>query len=360
MHLLIAPVSGGAFPVQLGFIIELARLRRDVATPTSEAILPFYEAILASSGGNIATYLALAADFTLEGIERVITKLHPGLLLTSWWPRPLSFLFPSWILGYYEGTIFDRGFGCEEAFQEIFTPASVGRIEVWTGTLNRSTGKAEIFCNLSRGESKLALGHFIPEKFNSMPLNYISRDLSRIAQVSHASAAIPVMVPSVKIGEFQYADGGTCFSSPLTPLQDCIIGSFCKDPEHGSTKYRSLHLDYVSSYNLESNTRPATYRNLYENGTIALAEIIKSLGIQDRLSGIELLRVGEIKFETGSCNPEVLKEIFFRRRHYRQSFLELYPNEEIEIPLESFTSQQVITAMNKARQSMMFRLWYVE
>ena len=361
MHILVAPVSGGAFPVQLGFMIELAKLRRPQPCPDREqdpfpALLPFYDSILASSGGNVATYMALAGDFTPEGIDRVCHKLHPNLFLSSWWPRPFCSILPSWILGYYEGSIFNRGCGVEKVFEEIFTPASIGRVEIWTGTLNRSTGRAELFTNLEPGESKLALDCFSPDKLNAMPLTYLSRDRKMLAQVAYASAAIPVLVPSVEINSIQYADGGTCFSSPLTPLQDCITSALQNHDGSG----QCLHVDYLSSYDLESTSKPATYKNLLENGSIALAEIIKSLGVQDRLSGIELLRVGEIKFDSGLCDPEILASIMTRRQKYRQSFLELFPSKEIEINLERFTAQDITNAINETRKCMMYRLWYIE
>lgn len=348
MQILVAPVSGGAFPVQLGFMIELSKLRR------LRESLPFYDSILASSGGNVASYIALAGDFTVEGIESICHKLHPDLFLSSWWPRPFSSILPSWVIGYYEGSIFNRGCGIEKIFEEIFTPASIGRIEVWTGTLNRSTGKAELFTNLEPGESKLSLDYFSPDKLNSMPLTYLARDRKMLARVAYASAAIPVLVPSVEINSTKYADGGTCFSSPLTPLQDCITWS--SQSEGG--KY--LHVDYLNSYDLESSSKPATYKNLLENGSITLAEIIKSLCVQDRLSGIELLRAGPIKFDGGPCDDDILASIMIRRRKYQQSFLELYPSKEIEINLERFTAQDIINAINESRKCMMYRLWYVE
>ena len=369
MHLLVAPVSGGAFPVQLAFMIEVAKLRRNSLSCYSN-ILPSYDAILASSGGNIASYIALAGDFTMEGIEKVCSKLKPDLFLTSWWPNLLSFL-PSWIPGCYEGSIYCGGSGFGSLFEELFTFSSIGRIEMWTGTLNRTTGKAQLFTNLFPSESKLALNYFSPDKFNAMPLTYLDRDRKTIAQATYASAAIPVLVPNVYIGTSKYADGGTCFSSPLTPLQDCIIGAIQNNPDINNEGVRNtpvisghpdeeLHIDYLSSYDLESNSRPATYKNLLENGAITLAEIIKSLGIQDRLSGIELLRAGPVKLESGACDSETLASISSRRRKYWQSMLELYPGKEIEISLEKFTPKDIIQAIHETKKCMMYRLWYVE
>lgn len=366
MYILVAPVSGGAFPVQVGFILQLVQLMKPRGfwigpkksgtiydIPLGLSMECFYDLALGSSGGNVAIYLTLAGDFTQAGVEKATEKLNSNMFISSWWPRPLSSLLPSWLLGYYEGSLYCQGTGVDKMFHDLFTPNTVSRLEVWTGTLNRTTNKAELFTNLPPGESKLDLTCFSCEKINAMPLNFMCRDLSKIARVSYASAAIPLLVPNIKIENYDYADGGTCFSSPLTPLQDCILSTYNKDKSQG------LHIDYLSSYDLESENKPSSYKNILDNTSITLAEIIKSLGIQDRLSGIELLRDGKVLFEEGCCDLSILAELLQRRQRYQQSLLELYPSKEIEINLESFTGQDILAAVKLAQNCMMYRLWYV-
>lgn len=347
MHILVSPISGGAFPVQLGFFLELAKVRQ--LQDDINNIAPFYDIAFAASGGNIATYIALAGNFTREGIEQVVNKISPHLFLSSWWPRPFSWLLPSWLLGYYSGSIYTHGSGVKDVFGEFLTPSQSKRLEIWSGTLNCSTSRAELFTNItSSQESKLDITRYYPYRYNTMPLHYLNHDIQGISQVTYASAAIPVLVPNVPIGNDLYADGGTCFSSPLTPLQDCIPCG-------------QLHIDYVNSYNLEIEKRSATFRTLLESGGFALAEMIKSLGLQDRLNGIRLISRDTIpKFEEGPCYPETLLQIFRRRKNYQRSMLELYPSKEIEISLEKFTPIEVIKAIDEASVCMMYRLWWVE
>lgn len=345
MHVLVCPVSGGAFPVQLGFMIETAKLRSDTCR-----ILPFYDVALASSGGNLATYIAMGGDFTSIGIEGVVNKMSPSIYLSSWWPKPFSSVIPSWTIGYYKGSLYDRGNGGEKLFEDLFTYDTIGKLEVWTGTLNRSKGKAEIFTNLCEGESRINTNRFLHERLNAMPLNYARRDPKTIARISYASAAIPVLIPSVKMDDCYYVDGGTAYSSPLTPLQDCLKVNH----------EENLHIDYLSSYDLESNDKLTSYSNIVQNSSFSLGEIIKSLGIQDRLSGIELVGDGNVKVELGSCKDGELAEIYSRRLNMRKSFLELYPDKSIQVPLESFTPKDIIDKIQLSRKSMMYRLWYTE
>jgi hypothetical protein len=343
MHLVVAPVSGGAFPVQVAALIEIAKV-------CQQCRRPFYDLALAASGGNVAIYMAMAGHYQLDEIRKIVCKLSPEQFLCSWWPQPFTHVLPSWVIGCYTGTLYNRGTGIEKVFQECFTSSCpVNQLEVWTGTLNRSTGKAELFCNLHSHQSKLPTGYFCPEKFNAMPLNFAQGDVCKISKVCYASASIPVLVPAVVIDGQRYVDGGTAYSSPLTPLQDCI---------KEVARHEPLHIDYLSSYDLESGNKPATYRNLLQNGTVTLAEIIKSLGIQDRLTGMELLSQ-PCKFRSGDCNEEVLQELCKLRRGYQQSMLEIYPGKEIEISLEAFSPEDIIKAISQARCCLKYRLWWV-
>ena len=127
MRLFILPVSGGAFPVQLGFIRELNKL----------GITP--DISLGSSGGNVAAYIAAATGWNPENYVNIVKPIHNGMFLASWWPYYLSFL-PSYIPGYFKGSIYANGTGADVYFKKMFQPETVIQTEIWSGTMNRDTG----------------------------------------------------------------------------------------------------------------------------------------------------------------------------------------------------------------------------
>lgn len=338
MRVLVAPVSGGTFPTQLNTIISIGD-RYDVA--------------MASSGGNVATYIAMASSFTRCGSEDIARMLSSKLFISSWWPHPFSSVFPSWSLSYLHGTLYNHGIGAEGIFDQIFTSTTIGSLEVWTGTLNITKGRAEFFSNLTFEESCLQLNAFRGTSLNSVPLRYMNRNKKLIAQVSYASAAIPLIIPSVKVGNCHYADGGTAFSSPLTPLQDTIVPCStyrCYWPSE------SVHIDYLSGYNLEADGRLISYRSFLENSEVTLDELVKSLEIQDRLTGIKL--VNPQYYEEGEVEKYTLLDLERKRRDCSKSLLEVYPRKKIEISLENFKGEDVVEAMDKSREVLSYRLWY--
>ena len=82
MRIYVCPVSGGAFPLQLGLLAEcgLAGVRPDI--------------VMGSSGGNVAAYIGLAADWQAATIPTIATQVNTTMFAQSWWPRYLNF-FPS-------------------------------------------------------------------------------------------------------------------------------------------------------------------------------------------------------------------------------------------------------------------------
>jgi len=347
MRIFVFPVSGGAFPIQLGLVSELT---------LHGSIYP--DIAMGSSGGNVSSYVCLAGKWNHTEIMEVASKLHSGIFAQSWWPSYLQFL-PSWIIGYFKGSIYNDGFGASELFNSYFTPDTIKSTEIWTGTLNRATGKGQFFCNRSCEESiirPIQLGQSYPSLFSRdcMPLTYLNGNIDIITRVTMASASIPVLVPEKNINGQIYVDGGTLFASPLTALQDHILEILELNPS-------PLHIDYFSSYDLQANSTNS-YRTLYENSTLTIGELVKSICIQDRLSAIELLRSSNsncFHYTELSGTPENLKIVENIRKESVKSVLELYPCHNTSINLISFTGKDVIQLIELTKKSYRLRFWWL-
>ena len=130
MKLLVLPVSGGAFPLQLALIAELSNPIHHI----NKNIEP--DLVMASSGGNVAAYISLAAQWDGNKISDIAKNLHSSMFIQSWWPSYLKFM-PSWMIGYFKGSLYCNGSGATELFEKMFTPETIAKTEIWTGTLNR-------------------------------------------------------------------------------------------------------------------------------------------------------------------------------------------------------------------------------
>lgn len=214
------PVSGGGFVAQLGLLSELfeaKRILKDNKIQGSKDYQP--DIVLAASGGNVATYIAMAGDWSPEGILRTALKTNSSMFLKSWWPENLDFL-PTWLLGIFNGSMYRRGCGAGQLFKSLYTTESIQRTEIWTGTYDQSNRRAQFFCNLSPHRSQISSDYFdeTSHLYGCMPLKYLSGDLEKIAIASIASASIPVLVMEQELDGCEYEDGGTMYASPTTVM----------------------------------------------------------------------------------------------------------------------------------------------
>lgn len=363
MRIFVCPVSGGGFPNQIGLMSQLLSL--DVRP----------NLVLGSSGGNVAAYVGLAAEWNPSSIPAIVTSLNSGLFAQSWWPRYLAALFPSWAIGILKGSIYAAGTGADVLFRDLFDdPASdfvhipekslqihskITRTELWTGTMNRETGKGQLFCNLAQDQAKIQNKPIDPlSSFwtrDCMPLTYLDGNISLIAKVTMASAAIPVLVPEQSFLGARYVDGGTIFASPLTVLQNQIV----------EVSENRFHIDYFSSFNLQTPASP-NYTSLFENGNFAINELIKSLCINDRLAAIEMLRsdstislVNTVGFIEGPGSKEILRHIEKLREKSVRTVLELYPSQNQYVNLLTFRPEDLLRRLTETEKEYRFRFWWI-
>lgn len=306
---------------------------------------------MATSGGNVATYLTIAGDYDLCKIHNIVKELTPDLFSKSWWPSPFTFI-PSYFIGYYTGSIYDHGSGIYGFFEKYLDGEKIKSKEIWTGTLNRGVDKPEFFCNLNARDSKVKAEKFRGELLDCLPLSYMNENTELISKVSLASATIPTYVKEQYIRGVPYVDGGIYYASPLTPMYDTVYD------------FRNTHIIYVSSFDLDSDgDKSRIYSNLLENSTLTAQEMIRSLCIQDRMTGINMVKgchsLSDVKCISVEGTHGNLRILYREMKKRRRAMLELYPLNYRQIKLDSFTSEDISSIIDETILHYGCRLWYV-
>jgi predicted acylesterase/phospholipase RssA len=336
MYIAVFPVSGGGFVTQLAIIQHLCESQ----------LIP--DLILASSGGNVAAYVAAAADWKWAAVERIAQQLSPEFFIKSW----NSVRAISMILGYFKGDVYNRGCGVDRFLQEYFTPESITKYEIWTGTYNKNRQQSRMFCNRHADASILNLDTIDYKLTQSMPPGFAGGNMKLIGQVCIASASIPAIVPSQEIDNEHYIDGGVSSASPLSVLQEPILR--CAT-QHGS----GLHIIYVNSVDL---ARPDTepIHNVFDTIRQATNDMVRSQTVIDRLTGYGMIRshTSSIHREEFKCNYENMQRVKEIHRLVKYSMLEIYPNSKYQVDIVSFTGAQVLEVIHRAYDDCHCRLWW--
>jgi len=337
LKIFVLPVSGGRFPAQLGQLSEICSL---VGAP---------DLVLGSSGGNISAFAGMAGRWTSQGIKRVSAKIRSNHFLSPWMGK----LAPSALAFPLTGSIYGRGTGITDLLREEFPEeeSPITRTEVWSGAYDTRMRLGQMFCNRAPDDSILSQ-HILSSDartYNCAEPIYCSGNISLLADVCYASAALPFIVGPAEINKKAYIDGGVMFASPLLPLQGAI-------KELSLTEGRPIHMFYFEPYDL----------NTYYDDTTLYGEFISTLlhasVITDRAFGISIISHLAAAASTPraltSLNdiphtqiPEVMKST-------ENMFFSLYHSESSRtIEITSFNGTDVIKEVESSRQGINVRVW---
>lgn len=335
MDILVLPVSGG------GFVNQLAIMEHLCESGYKPGL------IMASSGGNLAAYIALASEWKWQNIRKISTDLNKELFSTQW--NSIGML--STFIGYFKGELYNSGKGVKEFFRKYFNDLDIGSIEIWTGAYNTKRKKFRIFCNKSGENSFLSLIDSKESITQIMEPFYGNCDIDIISSYSTASASIPSIVPPVIIEKETYADGGIAGASPLTPMYIPLINSLPNN---------NLHIIYVNSFDMLS-PNSAIIRNVVDNLKQTTGDLLRSQAIIDRSLAINLISngtnlIGPVEFV---CNSDNLKSFFNIKYRMNSSMLEIYPIVREEVDVTNFTGDQISLCIANIYTMCKCRLWYV-
>ena len=368
------PVSGGSFPAQLALLSEFYEANK---------ILKYYpDIILASSGGNLASYIAYAGDWSPEGILRVCKNITSDAFIQSWFSPQLDFL-PSFLIGMFKGSFYKSGYGANYFIKRYFTPETIQNVEIWSGTYNKNKNSAEFFCNRFSERALIQERYFEGDSYiySVTSLNYLKKDediLNKIGKIIIASASIPYTVEPQHIDEYDYQDGGTMYASPTSILCNEIYRIFKGETfdkvftlnskseisvEKEVIKPKRLRHFYFSPYDINSSEVIQSWKTL----NMAVTQILYANLLSDRASAIlNLQHIYEISYTqlihqhysniTTTQFAQILKNIDI----YEHYVCDIYPIGIPGINIENINYDEILKIIKQVRNNYGVQIWYYD
>jgi predicted patatin/cPLA2 family phospholipase len=316
-EVVVLPISGGGLFTQLGIMCNIVESNRDYKP----------DIMMGSSGGCLASYISLAANFKSDYILNIVKNLsHRDYIKSEWTPEFIRPLFQNYV---YD----DNRHGI---INNIVVGGILNEVEIWMGAFESHESKAALFCNKRREECIL---RFDIEQLGTSPCVYLDENAQEIIEAMRASVNIPCLKPQVNIRGKLYSDGGGRYASPLTSLRHEVI------------KIPSFHLIYISSENLDKGEY-REHNNIIKTGIVGVNELIRSIKIQDRQVARDLIP------QAACIELDNLKQYFEIRDRYNRTVLELYPEVPNSVNILNFDSKASIQCLNYASTTMRIKLWY--
>lgn len=384
-------ISGGLIISHLGLLQELYDARIYANGGKKDGYYSYApHACFGSSGGNITAFIGAASDWTSDGIARNVQHMDSNLFLKKWVPD--NPLMPDLPFALITGSIYNKGYGAEGLFNNLFTSESIQRTELWLGAYDVHSKKAQFFCNRSQGDSYISEAFFNEEQslYHAMPLIFTNGDVNKLAKVCVASATIPVTVPSQEIDGRFYADGGVMYASPLSVLHKEVLRIITGKERVPISRSFQIEKDTQRNYectrsekkkHIEKNLRLIYFFPYQPNG-LQYPGKNKDLGIktyldsilnvnmmQDRNTAIEVLNIlcpegleTETYIKLGSSKKlsasEELGEIIKKLSDRKHFMICLFPHLNPSINITHITGPTMLAGMELAKSGYGCQIWY--
>lgn len=316
--LLVAPISGGGFVVQVAFVRALSKI----------GFRP--SVILSASGGGVASFIANCCDWDPERIDKLVLDLSSNTFVL----RPFSLVsllaFPFRLSLYYKSPYLSRFVDRHVPKDQLSQP-----VEHWALTINTTKSVPQMSCNFAEGTTS-----FDPSEFSSFVKTYnVKGGVHEMAEVIYASAAIPFAVQPGSIDGDQHVDGGMWMPSSLSLLSTGLSYSQLK-----------LQIVYLSSYNVFMGNIGTSI------ATGAVSVHIHATCLTDVERGIDLLRIRSGgKYTVDEQITEDNLSEWLSANEDKEFFLYCFPDEPVSVNPVSFTGREALRVVNSV--VMRFKAW---
>lgn len=335
-RIMVLPVSGGSFPAQIAMVRQLLL-----------SGIHKYDILLGTSGGNVVGYLTIAMGFDPHRLYDSYKLFNGNMFVTPW-----SDIIPTSVIGYFNGSNYKASDKGLDMFIQLFRDNNIKSVEMWSSTMERKTGRAQLWCNMGKSEASIKELDLSVHS-NCKTLRYIEGDNELLAKVCLASASIPSMVePQLLQGEL-HQDGGTVFSSPLSPLAQTILNMNVGKP---------VHMDYISCCDTEMDN-VNNGGNIIKSSEATFRQLMASHRVSDRAVATRMAYRNVPGYKTvvstGVGSIQRLREIERERADPTVVFslLELYPTELLEVNIIHMKDEDVKNMIDACTANYRYRLW---
>ncbi len=320
-NILSLPISGGSFHVQTFLCLELIK---------SECIKP--DVILGISGGCINAFLLCASNWNYEKTLEILNKFSSKLYCKG---SILGALFRS--------TLFDKGEGLNELFNELFENNSITEIEILSLKTKYETLYGEISCNKDR--SCLNIDRLLNTNNRITDVVYRCGNKELLIMDCLSSCSLPGIIPPVNINGENFIDGGMIYTTLTTPIIKLLPENF--------------HINFISPYDLDGVKEHNQFsNNVIDNIMYGINNVMLGALYSERLNLINSISKNA-NCEEGKCSIEKLKEINISRNKYSRTLLELYPNKYLSLNITNFTNSDINNHYNEfINEGYSYRFWY--
>jgi len=248
---------------------------------------------------------------------------------------------PVGVLSYILGNAYVSNKHPERFMSKFVDETSIQRDEIWVAAINAETFRTGLFCNKKAKECIINGAEYNTRKYNTEELHYYAGDVKRISKSMIASCSIPFLLDTMVIDGSRYVDCGAKFASPLTLLQDELVGP--------------KHIIYLSGHNIEAEVHNSNYNNIFDLFTSIPSMHTRGIITSDRGVACSLINAST------SCAHYpigVLSEVLSTRYKYTSTCIEIYPLQESGIDIFNFTSDQIRDKIAECMDLLAIRVWW--
>lgn len=343
VEVLVTPISGGAFPLQLSACKCLAAsgYKPDIA--------------LGGSGGTVVSYIMEAASWDEITLAQIMEDVNSSLFVQ----KPL-YPVVGWLSNIIRGYVF-KSSPAAEAFQEKLLKRSLPfSCEIWTGSQDTPGQKGIYACNMSKGNSMLSLQDEDLLETGLHPPFFAGGDLNLLAKYISSSYAIPCLIPAVEVEGRLLSDPGMTYGSPIHGMRRSIV----RMAAHLDV---TPHMTILTSLNLDDHCLSAVHSVPPKLLTTLVNEIHGSIIgnlIKDRLACNDVMWFQRLRAEGRMLikpTPRVMERLKAYKTRSPGTVTEIYSTTQKLINLTDFRKSDLCEAVRVGFDTLQLRLtWFAK
>lgn len=347
-------ISGGYFVSQTAILAMLLD-SLDKSTKTNKNI-DFY---FGNSGGAISNIISIQYSGEIETIERVLYSMNSSMFLSNWVSGNVPFSnVSSKLISMFKSSFYTQGKGSKNLLDTFYTSRQLKETEIWIGKFNLDKSKTDLVCTSSEANSNLnpyINSNYMSDLSNVFEIKYANGDKDVIADSLNATSSLPGFKPPLKIGKYNYMDGGLGSASTGSLLLNSIK-KYSND--NTGNKYQFF---YVVGPNY-TTFEPKSESHWTQELTFAVNQLTRSLIYRERQqifeTWMDIVSVSDISalVKTTVTGHTQIKN-FFSTLGNKHFFATCYTKDK-KLNILNFDKNDLKTIFDDTYNSVYFEIYY--